>query len=60
MDGESHGRRSLVGYSPWGHKESDTTERLNFSTFINFQDLAQMPLAKTLLKFFLHSITSLP
>ena len=26
---ESHGRRSLVGYSPWGHKESDTTERLN-------------------------------
>ena len=25
----SHGQRSLVGYSPWGHKESDTTERLN-------------------------------
>ena len=24
----SHGQRSLVGYSPWGHKESDTTERL--------------------------------
>ena len=23
-----HGQRSLVGYSPWGHKESDTTERL--------------------------------
>ena len=22
---ESHGHRSLVGYSPWGHKESDTT-----------------------------------
>ena len=22
----SHGQRSLVGYSPWGHKESDTTE----------------------------------
>jgi len=21
-----HGQRSLVGYSPWGHKESDTTE----------------------------------
>ena len=30
MPGESHGRRSLVGYSPWGHKESDTTERLHF------------------------------
>ena len=28
--GESHGRRSLVGYSPWGRKELDTTERLHF------------------------------
>ena len=27
---ESHGGRSLVGYSPWGCKESDTTERLHF------------------------------
>ena len=24
--GKSHGQRSLVGYSLWGHKESDTTE----------------------------------
>ena len=24
--GESHGQRSLVGYSPWGGEESDTTE----------------------------------
>ena len=24
-----HGQRRLTGYSPWGHKESDTTERLN-------------------------------
>ena len=24
-----YGQRSLVGYSPWGHKESDTTERLS-------------------------------
>ena len=23
---KNHGRRSLVGYSPWGRKESDTTE----------------------------------
>ena len=23
-----HGQRSLVGYSPWGHRESDMTERL--------------------------------
>ena len=27
---KSYGQRSLVGYSPWGHKESDTTERLHF------------------------------
>ena len=27
--GESHGQRSLVPYSPWGHKECDTTEQLN-------------------------------
>ena len=24
--GESHGQRSLVGYNPWGHKDSDMTE----------------------------------
>ena len=30
LPGESHGGRSLVGYSPWGRKESDTTELLNF------------------------------
>ena len=24
---ESHGQRSLVGYSPWGHKDLDTTEQ---------------------------------
>ena len=27
--GNHHGQRSLVGYSPWGHKESDMTERLS-------------------------------
>ena len=26
LPGKSHGWRSLVGYSPWGHKESDTIE----------------------------------
>ena len=28
LPGKFHGRRSLAGYSPWGRKESDTTERL--------------------------------
>ena len=29
LPGESHGQRSLAGYSPWAHKEWDTTERLS-------------------------------
>ena len=29
-----HGQRSLVGYSPWGHKESDTTVRLSTAQHI--------------------------
>ena len=29
LPGESHGQRKLAGYSPWGRKESDTTEQLN-------------------------------
>ena len=31
LPGESHGWRSLVGCSPWGREESDTTVRLHFS-----------------------------
>ena len=30
LPGKSHGWRSLVGCSPWGHEESDTTEQLHF------------------------------
>ena len=30
LPGKSHGRRSLVGCSPWGREESDMTERLQF------------------------------
>ena len=38
---ESHGQRSLVGYSPWGCKESDTTEQLNNNiyTYIHMHTL---------------------
>ena len=36
LHGESHGQRSLVGYSPWDLKESDTTERLNSSSSMLF------------------------
>ena len=30
---ESHGQKSLVGYSQWGHKESDTIEQLSLPLF---------------------------
>ena len=32
--GKSHGQRSLVGYSPWGHKESDIAEHACTSKYI--------------------------
>ena len=31
---KSHGQRSLAGYSPWGPKESDTTEPLTHDTMV--------------------------
>ena len=31
LTGESHGQRSRAGYSPWDHKELDTTEQLTLS-----------------------------
>ena len=30
LPGKFHGWRNLIGYNPWGHKESDTTEWLHF------------------------------
>ena len=30
LPGEFHGQRSLAGCSPWGHRESDMTEQLEF------------------------------
>ena len=40
LPGKSHGWRSLAGYSPWGRKESDTTERLpsNFHFMMNLKN----------------------
>ena len=34
LPGESHGQRSLVGYSPWGLNKSDMTERLHFHFYL--------------------------
>ena len=33
-----HGQRSLVGYSPWSHKESDMMERLGMHTLKEIED----------------------
>ena len=33
LPGEFHGQRTLVGYSPWGRKESDMTEQLTPSLY---------------------------
>ena len=33
--GNSHGQRSLVGYSPWGNKESDMTEGQNSNIHVS-------------------------
>ena len=38
LPGEFHGQRSLAGYSPWGCKESDMTERLQLSLFTLLAD----------------------
>ena len=42
LPGEFHGQRNLVGYSPWGRKESNTTERLNNNS--NTQSLPPYPI----------------
>ena len=35
LPGEFHGQKSLVGYSPWGCKESDAAERLTLCTLFS-------------------------
>ena len=36
LSGKFHGQRSLAGYSPWGHPESDTTEQLTYKLLQNY------------------------
>ena len=49
MPGKSHGWRSLVGYSPWGGKESDTTEQLHFHFY--FPTMMKNPMYRA---FYIH------
>ena len=38
LAGKSHGQRSLMGYSPWGRKKSDTTECTHGNTHTALND----------------------
>ena len=40
LPGKSHGQRSLVGCSPWGHEELDMTERLHFHFYTLEKEMA--------------------
>ena len=44
LPGKSHEQKSLIGYSPWGRKESDTTERLHFTYYWGINHLKLKPM----------------
>ena len=45
LHGEFHGQRNLVGYSPWGRKELDATERLILFFFFSTLHISPWPTA---------------
>ena len=53
MPGESHGQKNLGGYSPWGHKESDMTERALTHTHIHTHTYPEHPITNIILLFLL-------
>ena len=53
-----HGQRSLVGYSPWGHKESDSTKHLTLS--LSELLCISLSLFLSLIKDFLKSLEKYP
>ena len=55
---EFHGQRSLVGYSPWGHKESDSFEWLHFH-FYNCFTMLQFCCTTTWISYMYTYITSI-
>ena len=54
LPGESHGQRRLVGYSPWGCKESDRTEHTQYSISKGLTPKSRfralIPLAKSIIQ----------
>ena len=59
LSGESHGQRSLVGYSPRGRKESDTTERLTHTHTIFYIAKLGSPSLNNCIYFYLSKFNSL-
>ena len=43
LPGKSHGQRSLVSYSPWGCKDSETTEKLSTSHTTSYRHVGSHP-----------------
>ena len=62
LPGKSHGWKSLVGQSPWGRKELDTTERFHFHFTINNQIemFKTVVLCLTVLSSYLETVRSKP
>ena len=56
LPGELHGQRSLVGYSPWYHKESDMTEQLTHFLLLSPSSNLQETFVKRLGRSILYSI----
>ena len=60
LHGKAHGQRSLVGYSPWGRKKSDTAERLTLKLlFFTSLRLALLSYLFTVYPLCLYSSSSL-
>ena len=62
LPGKFHGQSSLVGYSPWGHRELDTTEQLGIISTLNTEQRqfhSKKKKNKNSLPFFLTHITFL-
>ena len=57
---EIHGRRSLVGCSPWGLEESDTTERLHFHIWLYSKEMVGLEEAMEIKYILCHLVISAP
>ena len=56
LSGEFHSHQRLVGYSPWGHKESDRTGQLKTAQHITICTYNSIYLVSSFLFFFFHCI----